>query len=346
MEGQIKICCYSNVGLPTMIEFVFSDIDNNGQLDFLEATDPEYKRNLRQEHHYYPFGMEFDYDWRKPYSTPSNRYRFNGKEFDPATEWDDFGARWYDPAVGRWWVTDPLANMNYECTPYNFVTNKPINKIDPNGMYDIFFDDAFSNISLWDNGFDNDWLPPGVEDNLYFDSEGFFRKEGDIWLYKAEEDGIEGVLLPEVTITNEDSFSEKSRKIISNVIGFTEVQQAYGQGFDNFGQAFVGASILMKNMASLASTFSGAGTGWKIAANAKTIVPFLYKAADVSIDAASIYYDAFKHKTNKPEALEWFSAVFSGRSLRSSLKNPTFENVSDVDDLIKFILGKIDQAYK
>ncbi|MEI9921870.1 MAG: RHS repeat-associated core domain-containing protein [Bacteroidota bacterium] len=46
---------------------------------------------------------------------------------------DDRIGRMYDPALGRWWVVDRLAEKYYNMSPYNFVANNPILYVDPNG---------------------------------------------------------------------------------------------------------------------------------------------------------------------------------------------------------------------
>jgi uncharacterized protein RhaS with RHS repeats len=47
-----------------------------------------------------------------------------------------YGARNYDPALGRWMNIDPLAEKRHELTIYNYVQNSPLSKIDPNGLTD------------------------------------------------------------------------------------------------------------------------------------------------------------------------------------------------------------------
>jgi hypothetical protein len=41
----------------------------------------------------------------------------------------------YDPALGRWHCNDPLAERYYSYSPYCYVGNNPIKRIDPDGRY-------------------------------------------------------------------------------------------------------------------------------------------------------------------------------------------------------------------
>jgi hypothetical protein len=48
--------------------------------------------------------------------------------------------RHYDPYLGRFNVIDPMAEERNWLTPYNFVQNNPILRVDPSGLLDDYFD--------------------------------------------------------------------------------------------------------------------------------------------------------------------------------------------------------------
>lgn len=89
--------------------------------------------NAIQEESYYPFGLSQVLPGN---SDPSgkNKYQYNGKEFQSETNWYDYGARFYDPTLGKWHSIDPLTEITKNWSPYVYTNNNPVKFIDPNGM--------------------------------------------------------------------------------------------------------------------------------------------------------------------------------------------------------------------
>jgi RHS repeat-associated protein len=107
-----------------------------------QGQDIVYDAFVFNEQDYYPFGMiqpGRKFDLGGPY-----RYGFNGKEEDDEVKGDgnsiDFGARIYDPRIGRWLSVDPLQAKYAAMTPYNFGLDNPILFIDPDGKEVIIKD--------------------------------------------------------------------------------------------------------------------------------------------------------------------------------------------------------------
>jgi RHS repeat-associated protein len=62
------------------------------------------------------------------------RYKFTQKERDVESQYDYFGARYYDSRVGRYLCPDPLDYLEPDESPFVYVSNNPIVLIDRTGM--------------------------------------------------------------------------------------------------------------------------------------------------------------------------------------------------------------------
>ncbi|MBK8994606.1 MAG: RHS domain-containing protein [Myxococcales bacterium] len=82
--------------------------------------------------------------WRADFDAWGNRtllagaaeflpFGFAGGMFDPETGLTRFGARDYDPTVGRWVSKDPITFRSGTTELYSYVGNDPVNKTDPDG---------------------------------------------------------------------------------------------------------------------------------------------------------------------------------------------------------------------
>jgi RHS repeat-associated protein len=100
---------------------------SNGQPELMQVTD------------YYPFGMVMNQENYFASGVLSNKYLYNNKELQDdelagnSLGWYDYGARFYDPELGRWHSLDPLAQEYNIVSPYTYCLNNPIIFVDPDG---------------------------------------------------------------------------------------------------------------------------------------------------------------------------------------------------------------------
>jgi RHS repeat-associated protein len=107
-------------------------VDNTGNTTYNDGT--IVAADMMQINHYYPFGMNMEGNWNG--LNGKNKYQYNGKELneDFGLNWNDYGFRMYDPAIGRWSVPDALSEKYYRYSPYHYAKDNPIRNIDLLGL--------------------------------------------------------------------------------------------------------------------------------------------------------------------------------------------------------------------
>lgn len=118
-----------------METFVVNETSEDVWFDNMMVT--SLSSTIVQETHYDPWGLEqkglgYQYGGIK-----ENKYLYNGKELieDNGLQYYDYGARMYDPAIGRWGVVDPLAEQDRKSSPNSYAFNNPLRFIDPDGRF-------------------------------------------------------------------------------------------------------------------------------------------------------------------------------------------------------------------
>ena len=87
-------------------------------------------------YHYDAFGnfkIKDNYYLWIPESAYGNRFLFQGREYDYATQLYYFRNRWYEPETGRWLSPDPIG-ISGGLNLYAFCGNDPVNFVDPMGL--------------------------------------------------------------------------------------------------------------------------------------------------------------------------------------------------------------------
>ncbi len=231
---------YVNVLGGTQFNYVFNYTDHLGNIRVSYTYDQnDQQLKILEENHYYPFGLKhsnYNVDivkYRKgndgvsvilePTERSEYQYKYNGKELQTELGLDlyDYGARNYDPAIGRWMNIDPLAEQMRRHSPHNYAFNNPLRFIDPDGMAP------------------DDWRNKAGE--LVYDPNANAGK-GAYTEYATNKDTAAGTLLQQ-TETGRQQFN---KLVTSNIPTTLDVQSGKGPsaGTNNF---LMGNTALTRN---------------------------------------------------------------------------------------------------
>jgi RHS repeat-associated protein len=103
---------------------------------------------------FYPFGGE-----RPILSSSGNPYKFTSKERDLESGLDDFGARYYSSAIGRFLTPDEAPPNLFDpqsLNLYSYVLNNPLRYVDPDGHFASEIHFGLTSTALQNAGYSSD----------------------------------------------------------------------------------------------------------------------------------------------------------------------------------------------
>lgn len=206
---------YVNVTNGTAFNYVYNHTDHLGNVRVSYQKEANGTLKVLEENNYYPFGLK--HSGYTPLTTGNQnyKYKYNGKELQDELNLNlyDYGARNYDPAIGRWFNIDPLAEQSRRFSPYTYALNNPVYFIDPDGMMaeEYSFQDNFDNFNTM-NSFNNEFEIKGfyvpqergtTVGQTYSDADGSWVWDGVNWV--GQNGTVDFTILDGPTITPNNS---------------------------------------------------------------------------------------------------------------------------------------------
>jgi len=149
---------------------------------------------------YYPFGETSFGGFGK------KKYRYVGKEKDNESGLYYYGARYYAPWMLRFISVDPLADKYADLNSYNYAGNKPINKIDIDGLQE---EDRTETNTPESNGNTNEGVPDEIP-------EAYMIPEVEIVGHKGSSNYGSPVDIPSETTNNQGYISPINNNLSLN----------------------------------------------------------------------------------------------------------------------------------
>ena len=120
--------------------------DKNGDSEILTSSIDDPVSEVLQRNLSYPFGMDLEHPTLGTSSSIEQDFKYNGKEYDEDFGLYFYGARYYNPSIGRFTGVDPISDQFAHVSVYNYAENRVPNGIDLWGLQ--FLDVSQTNLSV------------------------------------------------------------------------------------------------------------------------------------------------------------------------------------------------------
>ena len=303
------------------------------------------KSPVIQQNDYYPFGLTFN-SYRRENSLVNN-YLNNGKELqkDLGLNWEDYGQRMYDPALGRWWVADPMASKMPAWSTYAFCFNNPLKFVDLDGAIPTPTEGARIAGHIYD-GKVGDVVAGWRLDKVYTSKDNSAYRSG---LYSRTVDGVN-----EYAMANAGTYFENNKRGRGSMS--EDVEQPLG-GSENMKVSIVTAQRVSEQLGESELTFVGHSKGGAEAAGnalATNRNALLYNPAAINADAYGLdtkkYTGADKNGMTayivKGDMLNSFINQFFAKPIDKAVYLPTQSSNPVTNHLIDSMIKAIQEYNK